>query len=501
MNYYKLFKTAVVLFWLFMMGLFIRREVFPYFFARETIGYRKIIPPDLLLKDSWYGIYFKEAKIGYSHTQITAVEKEKAASYIIRTQALVILSILGESQAIWVEAEADLDESHLLKDFSFLLRLGNQRFAVAGNRISPDKLSIEIDTGSDRIEQEISVPSDIVVASLFSPFNIVASLKPGESFTVNFFNPLARRIETTEIRVIKKDRITIAGVLSDALVIESEYQGFKTLSWIDAENGDILKQETPLGWRITKESQLEAMGFARERQGQPLDLAADLSVAADKTLPADIDYLKIRITNLDPGFCFMEDERQKLIERDLGEAILEITSFPFSEEEAIAIPLAENIFPEELASSLFIPSHELEIKKFAKGIAAEEKNSLRAARRIADWMDKNIQKRPLLSIPNAKDVLKTRAGDCNEYAYLFAALARAAGVPTKIVSGLVYQGGRFFYHMWPEVYVGGWLAIDPVLNQDTADATHIKLVEGELANQLELAKIVGKIEIEVLEYR
>ncbi len=170
MNYYKLFKTAVVLFWLFMMGLFIRREVFPYFFARETIGYRKIIPPDLLLKDSWYGIYFKEAKIGYSHTQITAVEKEKAASYIIRTQALVILSILGESQAIWVEAEADLDESHLLKDFSFLLRLGNQRFAVAGNRISPDKLSIEIDTGSDRIEQEISVPSDIVVASLFSPF-------------------------------------------------------------------------------------------------------------------------------------------------------------------------------------------------------------------------------------------------------------------------------------------------------------------------------------------
>ena len=75
-------------------------------------------------------------------------------------------------------------------------------------------------------------------------------------------------------------------------------------------------------------------------------------------------------------------------------------------------------------------------------------------------------------------------------------LARAAGIPARIAAGVVYAEpgdgtGAFFYHAWPEVYLGGqtpWVPIDPTLNTFPADATHFKLVEGDLDRQIEITK-------------
>ena len=41
----------------------------------------------------------------------------------------------------------------------------------------------------------------------------------------------------------------------------------------------------------------------------------------------------------------------------------------------------------------------------------------------------------------------------------------------------------FFYHAWPEVYVGRWVSGDPTLNQFPADATHIRFVTGDLESR------------------
>ena len=119
---------------------------------------------------------------------------------------------------------------------------------------------------------------------------------------------------------------------------------------------------------------------------------------------------------------------------------------------------------------------------------------------INDWVYRNIQKRPTVSIPSATDVLKMRAGDCNEHTTLFVALARAVGIPARINAGMVYLGDRFFYHTWPEVYVGKWLAVDPTLNQFPADATHIRFVTGDLDKQIEMMKVINRLKIEVIEH-
>jgi transglutaminase-like putative cysteine protease len=146
-----------------------------------------------------------------------------------------------------------------------------------------------------------------------------------------------------------------------------------------------------------------------------------------------------------------------------------------------------------------IDSRAPEILAVASEITGGEKDAARAAALINNWVFHNIKKEGTASVPNALDVLKTRSGDCNEHAALYAALARAAGIPTKTVSGTIYIDGRFYYHAWNEVYVGKWVAVDPAFGQMPADATHIKFIEGNLSDTSRIMKAVGKINLSILE--
>lgn len=95
-------------------------------------------------------------------------------------------------------------------------------------------------------------------------------------------------------------------------------------------------------------------------------------------------------------------------------------------------------------------------------------------------------------------------GECQSHAKLYAALARSVGLPARVVNGLVHLPdigkNGLLYHAWNEVYLGRWVAIDATLGQFPADATHIKLTEGEgLAATIPLAAVVGKLQIKILE--
>jgi hypothetical protein len=77
------------------------------------------------------------------------------------------------------------------------------------------------------------------------------------------------------------------------------------------------------------------------------------------------------------------------------------------------------------------------------------------------------------------------------------ALARAAGIPARTAAGLVYSDGFFFYHAWPEVYLNGWVAVDPTFGQFPADAAHLRFTIGGLARQMELVRLIGRLQLEV----
>jgi transglutaminase-like putative cysteine protease len=95
-------------------------------------------------------------------------------------------------------------------------------------------------------------------------------------------------------------------------------------------------------------------------------------------------------------------------------------------------------------------------------------------------------------------------GDCNEHTVLFTALARAVGLPTRMAAGVVLvdlhgEGPAFYYHAWPEVWLGAWHALDPTLGQFPADATHLRFVVGGLDQQVDILRLIGSLRVEIVD--
>jgi transglutaminase-like putative cysteine protease len=164
------------------------------------------------------------------------------------------------------------------------------------------------------------------------------------------------------------------------------------------------------------------------------------------------------------------------------------------------LPYGKKEFKSYLQSTPLIQSEDERIIKLSANITEGIQDAEKAARMLLSWVYNNLEKKPVISIPSALEVLNLKAGDCNEHTTLYTALARSLGIPTRICVGIVYMQNSFYYHSWPEIFLGQWVAVDPTLNQFPADATHIRFVVGDLSDQIKILKIVNQLKVEILGY-
>jgi transglutaminase-like putative cysteine protease len=151
--------------------------------------------------------------------------------------------------------------------------------------------------------------------------------------------------------------------------------------------------------------------------------------------------------------------------------------------------------------SPFVESDDAGIVARAKAIVGSASAPEEKVRRVLAWVAENVEREPSLTIPSARDVLRSRRGDCNEHAVLVAALVRAAGVPARVVAGLAYANDGFYYHAWNEVWLDRWVSVDAVFDQMPADATHVKLIDGGPEKHARIAEVVGRLALVRLEDR
>ncbi len=88
-------------------------------------------------------------------------------------------------------------------------------------------------------------------------------------------------------------------------------------------------------------------------------------------------------------------------------------------------------------------------------------------RAIYDWVRQNLQYAGYIADDlGAADAISRRRGDCTEYAYVTVALARANGLPARMVGGHEVDRNTTLraetYHNWAELYFDGrWNLVDP----------------------------------------
>ena len=155
----------------------------------------------------------------------------------------------------------------------------------------------------------------------------------------------------------------------------------------------------------------------------------------------------------------------------------------------------------DLADEPLLQAHQLNVLRTAVTIAGTERDPRGIVDRLARWTHDSLAKAAAHGVPDALATLRLRRGDARDHAQLFVAFSRALGIPARLAGGLVLVNGTFYQHAWAEVWLRDWVAVDPTLGQFPADAAHVRLVIGGTARDADLLRLIGNLDIRVLEAR
>lgn len=118
-----------------------------------------------------------------------------------------------------------------------------------------------------------------------------------------------------------------------------------------------------------------------------------------------------------------------------------------------------------LKEEVLVESEDFLIKEKVSELLKKYKKE--TAKSLYNWVFENLKYSGFVSDDRgAAYAMKYKSGDCTEYAYLYTAMARAAGLPSRAVAGFVYsEDSRLMskdYHNWSEVLIDNkWHIVDP----------------------------------------
>ena len=474
---------GLVLVWLVMMGVLVKRSYFEP--APVTLSaYQE--SSSLEESETWMAIYHDDNKIGFTRSRII----KESDGYMVLESAVMNLRAIGNVHRVSTEIIGHLNQDASLRSFVFRLGSGMVRFEARG-RVEGQYLILNTGLGGETRESKIVLQEKPFLSIGLWPHLLEKGLIVGSRYRCSLFDPSIMAQRPVEVSVVGRETVVLDGRKWEAFKVKTTFAGLEVLTWI-GPNGERLKEEGLMGLRLVKTTEDKArIGI---RSDPEIDIVEASSIPSNKVLaePSNLVYLKIRLDGIDSGGLDLNTGRQRL-----EDSVLEI-ALESNESKHVYKKVQLEPF---LKAGLLIQSDHPTIKALAHKIVGGVKKDESKARRILNWVYESLDKRATISVPNALDTLKAKAGDCNEHAVLFAALVRAAGIPAKVCIGLVYTRGRFYYHAWNEVFLGEWTTADALMGQIPSDVTHIKFVEGGLDRQAEMVRVIGRIKLTVLEAR
>ena len=445
-------------------------------------------------REDWMGTYFQGRKMGFTRVQTRWTPKS------IEVDSTVFFQIRSKSidQSTTINQKTRLGPDFKLRGFSLLQEITGHRQQVEG-RVEGNRLIYRIKSRGFDKEKSIEFPPGTLPSSTFLLNLLADGLKVGQKGTLPLFLEPFQMLVDLEYEVLLKDNLEYEGKPVETFVIKQKFGGIETTLWVVGD-GSVIKETTNQGFESFKESAQVA-----QKLDEPLTVSSIITMSLVKPdRPIDrSDQVREIIFHLQPlrsSDFVPQDQRQKIIKTEqlpsgLYQATLQVKTEP---EQSLSSELGK---PEPdskyLEDSAQVQARHPLIRALARELAGDNRNVWQVAKDINRWVHRNLAKE-LVDTVTALDALHERRGECQSHTYLFTALARAVGIPTRIVNGLVYskEYSGFLYHAWPEVYVGEWRALDPTFGQDVVDATHIKLTEGTQEGPFRLMEFVGKLKID-----
>ncbi len=479
----RVVRVSIVVVWLGLMGALLRERF-------TTAPPPEPVPTTsatLHAGEEWQNVFHGEQKIGYVQQRTTPID----GGFQFDEHSLLRLVMMNEPQTVRTIISGRTDAHFALQQFTFELSSGVGTLRVRG-KVDGDELDLTMASGSDESTQQIPLKGPVYLPATLR--NVVAAneLRAGREFQLQVFDPATMKNDITHVTVEQREPVPQAADGTQAWRVREEFHGIKTTAWVD-DSGTVLREEGPLGLVLVRTDANDAL-HGRWREAAALDLIQTVAVPVTTLIdrPRDLDFLRFRLRGIDLDRV-PNDARQ----RRSGDTWT-ITREDLHTTRSYPLPYTGNDHRADLAATPLLQIDHPRVRSAATEALRGEPDATHAVSRLLQWIGAYMKQVPTVSIPNALQVLDERQGDCNEHAVLFAALARAAGLPTRVAAGVVYLEGAFYYHAWDEVWLGEWVAVDPTFGQFPADPTHIKFVQGGPEEQFEILAVIGRLGIDVL---
>lgn len=435
----------------------------------------------------WYEIYADSERIGSSR-----INYKKVLDEIIVTDVRETKVIRNGRESILAETSRCVcDLEYSIKSFEYSSHIKGEEGLKATGTVDSDEILFLLESAGKR--KTFRTPTG--GKNFYLPATLVPALvgklpSAGTAFLVPLmdFSDLSLK----EMRVVLEE----IRPLKIGTEIHSLYKfSAGTAAWWSNERGVLVKEAAPRG--ITRYSQMEKL--ARTATDKQLFDYTELPfIKASKPLNTEeITRLTVRIggLKLDPELysnstVSVEGNVVTLRKRDTQDVKKKTYTLPYSEGG-----LDRYLAPDKWVSSDYKPLRDTGII-YARNAGGD---AFLFTQYLTSYLYNLIKTRPMFTLQSGEELLTTLTGDYLERTIMFPSYARAAGLPTRLVGGLVYVNGYFYFHTWPEVWFSEWIPVDPTLFQFPADITHIPLREGTIRDIILLRDDLKSVTVEVLE--
>jgi hypothetical protein len=438
-------------------------------------------------RELWTGVVFNGDRIGFTRRQLRAAAGAPGR-WEVESEAVMRLQFLGIDKRIRLHAVDRVRSDFTLEAFSYEHEIDGNRMQVSGEA-SGDAVTFTVKASSGAERKTLKRDRPLYPTSALAFLPVMNGLKVGPARSFDVFHGETQAIAEAEQEVLGFE----ASKLFDgsAFRVVTRLLGLETTTWI-APDGRPLFELAMRGVLISAlEDEARARQYLVEASLNKRDAMLDFSLlrAGPLDAPRTVSRMSIVLEGFPKDFTLKNEGAQNCT-REAERIECSIDR---------AAPLAQEEAGRWLKATLAAPSTLPEIATLARSIAGGAASDDERIARLLAWMDANIAKEAIDAF-SATDVLHAKRAECQGHAYLFAALARALGIPTRIVNGIAYSAdhGGFLYHTWNEAWIAGrgWQPVDATFGQPHADATHVKLLEGETAAELlPLVSLVGRVRV------
>lgn len=465
--------------------------------------------------DLWYGLFFGKLKIGHSHFISKPASFEGKSVNELDSTVDTQLTVLGTTieQHQTSTTYTDLQSGAPVWE-GFSMSSGGETTDVTA-RFFPTYIDAKLSAKGGSTTRRVPIPAGTKLSADddTSGFDNAKTLKVGLSETETVFNPLTLALETVGAKV-QKASIPVYDPLTQTTkqtwqVEVTSPEGDQTL--FEDTGGTPIRADMPAGLYMLLESQQLALSDtdpngSLEPGQPPVQSPAPAGQAGTEyTPPTDFAIA----TAVNPGGASIEDPRTcrylsiEVTEPGKAPQVIDIHAAEPPQDPTLTVGDVANDpqFAPYLADAPYLSLDSPSIKQQAAEIRGSRTNLYDIAVQIHKWVYEHMTPNGTLGLPRtAAAICGDPRGVCRDYAILYTALAREAGVPTRLCAGIVAFRGQFYYHAWAESYVGGagWLPVDPTMPQMFVDATHVPLVKGDPTVMYTLGGAIGEIKAKVL---